>query len=306
MEWKWGVTEACEIQEFVQAREAKRTSNSQDPAGRRRGGLRAGWVSSALCAFLGSFEASARHRAARPRPRPRRPIAALPAPRGPRGGEDAAPAEPARPAREPAAAPAPRAPTPGRRGEGGGRARPGPQQVGRPRPGSGGGLIAAPPAGRAPHPGPAPRWPLPVLGGGGGAGRAPPGARGGPGSRPPGGRLGSLPVSRGRVFLSPSLPPGAASPPTPPRGPSRLPESRAEPAGRGGAADATRKGTARGAQSPAGGRRAQGCPALPSPDWGRVTHREPGLLGSVNGPFPAAGSALDPGLHRRAGHALLI
>ena len=72
MEWKWGVTEACEIQEFVQAREPKRTSNSQDPAGRRRGGLRAGWVSSALCAFLGSFEASARHRAARPRPRPRR------------------------------------------------------------------------------------------------------------------------------------------------------------------------------------------------------------------------------------------
>ena len=56
MEWKWGVTEACEIQEFVQAREPKRTSNSQDPAGRRRGGLRAGWVSSALCAFLGSFE----------------------------------------------------------------------------------------------------------------------------------------------------------------------------------------------------------------------------------------------------------
>lgn len=223
MEWKWGVTEACEIQEFVQAREAKRTSNFQDPAGRRRGGLRAGWVSSALCAFLGSFEASARHRAARPRPRPRRPIAALPAPRGPRGGEDAAPAEPARPAREPAAAPAPRAPTPGRRGEGGGRARPGPQQVGRPRPGSGGGLIAARPAGRASHPGASPTLAssCPRRRRRGRA-RAPRGSRrvGVPAARWPPGKLACQPGAR----LPLPFPPTRGSlPPTPPRDPSRPP-----------------------------------------------------------------------------------
>lgn len=299
-----GVTEACEIQEFVQAREPKRTSNSQDPAGRRRGGLSAGWVSSALCAFLGSFEASARHRAARPRPRPRRPIAALPAPRGPRRGEDAAPAGPAGPAREPAAAPAPRAPN----------ARP-PGRRRRPRPaGPAAGGTPAARLRRRPNCSPACGPSFPPRGQPH-AGPFLSSAAAGPGARPQGlveGRYPGRPVAAWEACLSAGgassflLPSHPGQPPTPAPRSFPPPESWAEPAGRGGAADATRKGAASGAQSPTGGRRAPGRPALPSPDWVRVTYRAPGLLGRVNGPFPAAGSALNPGIHQRARHALLI